>query len=43
MFAPRSDKTVLGVCGFHGDALTLTKRIQTRLAGYEFVHEKKMR
>ncbi|KJE89433.1 hypothetical protein CAOG_08453 [Capsaspora owczarzaki ATCC 30864] len=37
-----SDKTVLASCGFHGDVLTLTKNIFTRLRKYEHQHEKTM-
>ena len=34
--------TVLGTCGFNGDALALRKNIKTRLAMYEHQHSKHM-
>jgi len=37
-----SDSVVLGSCGFHGDVLTLTKNIKTRLKMYEQEHSKVM-
>jgi len=37
-----SDTTILGANGFHGDVLTLTKNIKTRLQMYEHDHSKKM-
>jgi len=37
-----SDDVVLGTCGFHGDVLTLTKNIKTRLKMYEQEHSKVM-
>ena len=36
------DKIVLGCCGFHGDVLTLVKRIQMRSQVFEQDHHKKM-
>ncbi|XP_065655860.1 proteasome subunit beta type-1-B [Hydra vulgaris] len=37
-----TDTTILGSCGFHGDVLTLTKNIKTRLVMYEHEHFKTM-
>ena len=37
-----TDTTILGSCGFHGDVLTLTKNIKTRLVMYEHEHFKSM-
>lgn len=37
-----SDNVVLGSCGFHGDVLTLTKNVKTRLKMYEQEHSKVM-
>jgi len=37
-----NDSVVLGSCGFHGDVLTLTKNIKTRLKMYEQEHSKVM-
>lgn len=34
----RTDKTVIGCSGFHGDCLTLTKIIEARLKVDAFVH-----
>jgi len=34
--------TVVGSCGFHGDVLTLTKVIQTRLKMFTYLHNKEM-
>lgn len=34
----RTDKTVIGCSGFHGDCLTLTKIIEARLKVGAFVH-----
>ncbi|KAK7475431.1 hypothetical protein BaRGS_00033312 [Batillaria attramentaria] len=34
--------TVIGSCGFHGDVLTLTKVIQTRLKMFSHIHNKDM-
>ncbi|GFS08371.1 proteasome subunit beta type [Elysia marginata] len=38
----RSEKTVLGCCGFHGDVLTLTKILGARLQIFEKDHNKPM-
>ncbi|CAI8048875.1 Proteasome subunit beta type-1-B [Geodia barretti] len=37
-----SDNMVLGCCGFHGDVLTVTKNIKSRIKDYEHLHRKKM-
>jgi len=37
-----TDTAVLGSCGFHGDVITLTKNIKTRLKMYEHGHSKQM-
>eukprot|EP01147_Barroeca_monosierra_P004547 gene4547-8569_t len=37
-----SDKTVLGSAGFHGDVLTLVKRIGLRMQDYKYRHNKTM-
>eukprot|EP00056_Hartaetosiga_gracilis_P018099 m.9668 g.9668 ORF g.9668 m.9668 type:complete len:215 (+) comp6390_c0_seq1:133-777(+) len=37
-----SDGTVLGCAGFHGDVLTLIKRIELRMKNYKFTHKKTM-
>lgn len=37
-----SPDTVVGSCGFHGDVLTLTKVIQTRLKMFNYQHNKEM-
>lgn len=37
-----TDTTILGSCGFHGDVLTLTKRIGARLKMYQHEHSKPM-
>ena len=37
-FFNRTDKTVIGCSGFHGDCLTLTKIIEARLKVDAFVH-----
>ncbi|KAL8602111.1 Proteasome subunit beta type-1-B [Nucella lapillus] len=34
--------TVVGSCGFHGDVLTLTKVVQTRLKMFGYIHNKEM-
>ena len=36
-------KTVLGCAGYHGDVLTLIKRIERRMTMYEHAHHKPMR
>ncbi|XP_076436239.1 proteasome subunit beta type-1-B-like [Babylonia areolata] len=37
-----TSNTVLGSCGFHGDVLTLTKVIETRLKMFNYIHNKEM-
>ncbi|XP_064616188.1 proteasome subunit beta type-1-like [Liolophura sinensis] len=37
-----TETTVLGLCGFHGDALTLKKILDARLMMYEHEHNKQM-
>ncbi|EGD74331.1 proteasome subunit beta type-1 [Salpingoeca rosetta] len=37
-----TDKTVLASAGFHGDVLTLVKRIGVRMQNYEYQHRKPM-
>ncbi|XP_014664839.1 PREDICTED: proteasome subunit beta type-1-B-like [Priapulus caudatus] len=34
--------TILGSCGFHGDVLTVTKHLETRLKMYQHEHHKQM-
>jgi hypothetical protein len=36
-------KTVLGCAGYHGDVITLIKRIEHRMTMYEHAHHKPMR
>ena len=38
----RTDKTVLGCAGFHGDVLTLVKQIEMRQTRYKHAHGKDM-
>jgi len=37
-----TSQTVVGSCGFHGDVLTLTKVVQTRLKMFAYHHQKEM-
>merc|ERR1712168_1444775 len=37
-----SNKMVLGSCGFHGDVLTLTRNIETRMKMYHHNHSQEM-
>lgn len=37
-----TSNTVVGSCGFHGDVLTLTKVVETRLKMFSYIHQKEM-
>eukprot|EP00745_Piridium_sociabile_P036301 TRINITY_DN64894_c0_g1_i1.p1 TRINITY_DN64894_c0_g1~~TRINITY_DN64894_c0_g1_i1.p1 ORF type:complete len:263 (-),score=56.31 TRINITY_DN64894_c0_g1_i1:595-1302(-) len=37
-----TSSTVVGSCGFHGDVLTLTKVVETRLKMFSYIHNKEM-
>ena len=39
----RTPTTVLGCAGFHGDALTLVRRLQVRMTAYRHAHGREMR